>query len=119
ADTTEFSRVAKEHSDLGEIVAAFREYRQAQASLEEAEAILRDESDAELRELAKVERSELQERVQELEEQLKIMLLPKDPADEKNVIMEIRAGTGGDEAANFAADLFRVYSRYAEHQGWR
>lgn len=119
ADATEFSRVAKEHSDLGEIVAAIREYKKAKTSLEEAESILREEDDAELRELARAERAELEDRLVSLEAQLKVMLLPKDPADEKNVIMEIRAGTGGDEAANFAADLFRMYSRYAENQGWR
>jgi len=119
ADAAEFSRVAKEHADLGEIVAAFREYEKVRSSLEEAETILREENDAELRELARAERAELAERLTKLEEQLKVLLLPKDPADEKNVIMEIRAGTGGDEAAIFAADLFRMYSRYAERQGWR
>lgn len=118
-DSAEFSKVAKEHADLSELVAAYREYKQVQTGLEEAEAILRDESDSELRELAKAERSELEERLEELEASLRILLLPKDPADEKNVIVEIRAGTGGDEAANFAADLFRMYSRYSEHQGWR
>lgn len=118
-DSAEFSKVAKEHADLSELVAAYREYKQVQTGLEEAEAILRDESDSELRELAKAERSELEERLEELEASLRILLLPKDPADEKNVIVEIRAGTGGDEAANFAADLFRMYSRYSERQGWR
>src|SRR5690606_10618598 len=119
ADAAEFSRVAKEHADVGEIVAAFREYEKVRRSLEEAETILREENDAELRALARAERAELAERLTKREEQLKVLLLPKDPADEKNVIMEIRAGTGGDEAAIFAADLFRMYSRYAERQGWR
>lgn len=119
ADTGEFSRVAKEHAELGEVVSMFREYEQVQQEHSDAETILREESDPELRELAEAERAELLERSEALESELRLLLLPKDPSDDKNVIVEIRAGTGGDEAANFAADLFRMYTRYAEGEGWR
>lgn len=106
-----------ERTELEPLVTKAREYRQTQASLEEARALL-DSEDEELRVLAEAEAAELAPRVDELEAEIRSMLLPKDPRDQRNVIVEIRAGTGGDEAALFAADLFRMYSRYAERQGW-
>lgn len=118
-DAGEFSRVAKEHSDLSEIITVHRELEQTKQELSELNVMLREEDDPELRELAEAELPELESRAEELEAKLRVLLIPKDPSDEKNVIVEIRAGTGGDEAANFAADLFRMYTRYSEGQGWR
>jgi peptide chain release factor 1 len=106
-----------ERAELEPIVALARQYRQALSNLEEARALL-DSSDAELRQLAEAEIEEMQPQVDRLEGELKTMLLPQDPRDRRNVIMEIRAGTGGDEAALFAADLYRMYSRFAERRGW-
>jgi peptide chain release factor 1 len=116
----DYQRVAelnKERADLEQIVQKAAEYRQALSRLEEARQ-LAESDDADLRELALMEIEELEPRCEQLERELKGMLLPKDPRDERNVILEIRAGTGGDEAALFAADLFRMYTRYAERQGW-
>jgi peptide chain release factor 1 len=107
----------KERIDLEPIVSKVREYRQALTRVEEAHQIL-DGDDEELRMLAEAELLDLEPKIEQLEEELKDMLLPKDPRDNRNVIMEIRAGTGGDEAALFAADLFRLYSRYAEERRW-
>lgn len=115
----EFSRVAKEHADLGAILSVYRELEHAKEELAGVQELLAEEHDPEMRELALAEQEELERRVEKLEQDLRLLLLPKDPADEKNVIIEIRAGTGGDEAAIFAADLFRMYSRYSESQGWR
>jgi len=109
----------KERTELEPIVEKARGYRQALKRLEEARAILGSEQDADLRSLAEQEIAELEPQIGRLEGELKALLVPKDPRDEKNVIMEIRAGTGGDEAALFAADLFRMYSRYGEHQSWK
>ena len=109
--------LAKERAEIEEIVSAAREFRQVTSKIEEAES-LTDVEDDELRELALMELDTLQPKAEELEKQLKSMLLPKDPRDDRNVIMEIRAGTGGDEAALFAAELFRMYSRYAERKRW-
>ncbi len=109
----------KERSDLEEMVTEIRAYRQMLAQLEEAIYMRDNESDPEMKELATQEASELEVQVTAQEEKLKRMLLPKDPRDNRNVIMEIRAGAGGDEAGLFAADLFRMYSRYAERQGWK
>lgn len=114
----EYSRVAKERSELEEIVSCYREWRRVERELEENRALL-EESDEALRELAKEETARLRARKEELEARLKLLLLPKDPHDAKNVILEIRAGAGGEEAALFAASLFRMYSRYAESRGWR
>ncbi|MDT8899250.1 peptide chain release factor 1 [Thermanaerothrix sp. 4228-RoL] len=111
------AELAKERAELEEIVTRSQTYRQMLQRLEEARA-LRDSDDPEIRELAEQEIEELEPRLEQLERELKALLLPKDPRDERNVIMEIRAGTGGEEAALFAADLFRMYSRYAERQGW-
>lgn len=109
----------KERIEIEPIVEIGREYRQAMNRLEEARQMLESEQDEELRLLAEAEVTELEPRVTELENELKGMLVPKDPRDEKNVIMEIRAGTGGDEAALFAANLYRMYTRYGERLGWK
>jgi peptide chain release factor 1 len=113
------AEINKERVDLELIVATAREYRQAMKSLEEAREIFESEKDAELVALAEADIADLGPKTALLEKEIKGMLVPKDPRDEKNVIMEIRAGTGGDEAAIFAADLFRMYSRYAEMQRWK
>ncbi|HEY58591.1 MAG TPA: peptide chain release factor 1 [Anaerolineae bacterium] len=118
-DYKQAAALAKERADLEPIVQKAREYRQALQRLEEARLILDEADDAELRELAKAEIDELESQIERLEQEIKRLLLPKDPRDERNVIMEIRAGTGGEEAALFAADLFRMYTRYAERQGWK
>lgn len=109
----------KERIDLEPIAFKAREYRQSLTHLEEARTVLAENSDPELVELAQAEVDELLPRIEALEAEIKILLVPRDPRDDKNVIMEIRAGTGGDEAALFAADLFRMYSRYAERQNWK
>lgn len=109
--------LGKERSELEPLVNKARQYRHSLVQLEEAQE-LRDSPDFEMRELAETEISELQPKAERLEQELKSMLLPRDPRDQRNVIMEIRAGTGGDEAAIFAADLFRMYTRYAERQNW-
>ncbi|MCS6951323.1 MAG: peptide chain release factor 1 [Bryobacterales bacterium] len=118
SDPERYRKTAKTRSELEEIVAKYREWKSVRAELEGARAMLED-SDAELRRLAAEEVARLEPRQKELEEQLKILLLPKDPNDEKNVLLEIRAGTGGDEATLFAAEIFRMYARYAESQGWK
>lgn len=120
ADQSKWQKYAKELSELEPIVKKFQEYQQVKKIIVESKELLNESSsDEELRELAKLELSEMEDKVEPLEEELKVLLLPKDPNDEKNVILEIRAGTGGDEAALFGADLFRMYSRYAERRGWK
>lgn len=120
ADQSKWQKYAKELSELEPIVKKFQEYQQVKKIIAESKGLLNESSsDEELRELAKLELSEMEDKVEPLEEELKVLLLPKDPNDEKNVILEIRAGTGGDEAALFGADLFRMYSRYAERRGWK
>ena len=118
-DTARFRKLMKEQSDLSEVVGAYREYKQAKKNIEDSLAMLDTESDEELRELAKEELAQGKADVECLEQKIKILLLPKDPNDEKNVIVEIRAGAGGDEAALFAAELFRMYQKYAETQRWK
>ncbi|GAB4453291.1 MAG: peptide chain release factor 1 [Anaerolineales bacterium] len=118
-DYQRMAEINKERVELEEIVEKAREYRQAMKSLEEARAILQSEKDAELVALAEADIEELTPKIEALEKQIKGMLVPKDPRDEKNVIMEIRAGTGGDEAAIFAGDLFRMYTRYADEKKWK
>jgi len=113
-----YQKYAKEHADLSELVDAFREYEKTSRRIEEDQALLR-ESDEELKEIAKEELPPLKEALETLEARLRILLLPKDPNDEKNVFLEIRAGTGGDEAGLFAEDLFRMYARFAENSGWK
>lgn len=120
ADTKRYRETARIHSELGEIVSLFNEYRRLQESLTDTRDLIRDApGDAELRAMAEDELAVIDERLSSCRQQLKLMLLPKDPNDHRNVILEIRAGTGGDEASIFAADLFRMYSRYAERKGWR
>jgi peptide chain release factor 1 len=114
----EYSKIAKERAELEEIVSCFRGWKKIEEEIKKNRELLNERDDA-IKELAKEELSALRERKEELESRLKILILPKNPNDTRNVILEIRAGTGGDEAALFAADLFRMYSRYAESQGWR
>src|SRR5262247_1455447 len=118
SDPAEYRKAAKALSDLEPLVQTFRQYKDVQKDIEGAEELVRG-SDADMRELAQEELASLETRREQLLQDLKVLLIPKDPNDEKSVILEIRAGTGGDEAALFAADLFRMYSRYAERQGWR
>ena len=118
-DQNRFRKLMKEENDLQPIVKAFKEYKQAKQDIEDSLAMLEDESDEEMREMAKEELNDAKKRVEELEQELKILLLPKDPNDDKNVIVEIRAGAGGDEAALFAAELYRMYVHYAESRRWR
>ncbi|MGM0471006.1 MAG: peptide chain release factor 1 [Bacillota bacterium] len=113
-----FQKLSKEHADLKEIVTKYREYKELMSEIEEAKELLAMEDDPEAVELAEMELEELEPRQEELEEKLPLMLIPKDPNDEKNVIVEIRSGAGGDEAALFAGELYRMYSRYAEKQNW-
>ena len=115
---TEYASVAKELSRIRPLAEAGARYRQMLADIEDANAML-EEDDAEMRELAETELAELEEQRVALEREIRVLLVPKDPDEEKNAILEIRAGTGGDEAALFAADLFRMYSRYAEARGWK
>ncbi len=117
-DQERYKRVGKAHAGLGEIVKVFREYRSISEELEDNREMLKDD-DAEIREMAKAEIHEAEPRLAELEEQLRVLLLPTDPMDDKNILLEIRAGTGGEEAALFAADLYRMYSRFAEINGWK
>ena len=118
-DATRFRNLMKEQSDLAPIVEAFKEYKQCKQNVEDSLMMLEEESDEEMRELAKEELNEPKNRIEELEKEMKILLLPKDPNDEKNVIVEIRAGAGGDEAALFAAEIYRMYVHYAEGRRWK
>lgn len=118
ANYTSYQKYAKEHAGIAEIVETYREYSRIGAQIEDNKSLIRD-GDEELRELAKEELPDLREKQQRLEEYLKILLLPKDPNDERNVVLEIRAGTGGDEAGLFAGDLYRMYTRYAERCNWK
>lgn len=113
-----WQKYVKEMGEMEPIVKGYREYKKAKSELNDAKEML-ETNDEELKELAKMEIGELEETIERLEEELKVLLLPKDPNDDKNVILEIRAGTGGDEAALFGSDLLRMYSRYAERQGWK
>ena len=118
-DPERFKRLMKEQSDLTPVVEAYKEYKQCKQNVEDSLAMLDEESDEEMRELAKEELNESKARIEELEQELKVLLLPKDPNDDKNVIVEIRAGAGGDEAALFAAEIYRMYVHYAESQRWK
>ncbi|WP_193161342.1 peptide chain release factor 1 [Microbulbifer hainanensis] len=118
SDQEQFRDLSREYAELEEVVKCYSRYRQLQDDMATAREML-DESDAELREMAQEELREAEEQVEPLERDLQTLLLPRDPNDRKNVFLEIRAGTGGDEAAIFSGDLFRMYSRYAEKQGWR
>ncbi|MFW5981937.1 MAG: peptide chain release factor 1 [Halanaerobiaceae bacterium] len=119
SDTSKYQKLLKKHAKLKKIVDKYRAYQNIMAGIEEAEAILKSGEDSDVKELAEMELEELQPKQEKLEEELPILLLPEDPNDEKNVIVEIRAGAGGDEAALFAADLYRMYTRYAEGKGWK
>ena len=118
-DQNRFRKLMKEQAELTPIVEAYKEYKACKQNIEDSLELLNEESDEEMRELAKEELNESKARVEELENELKILLLPKDPNDDKNVFVEIRGGAGGDEAALFAGDLFRMYSRYAERRRWK
>jgi len=119
ADSARIQKLAKNHSDLSEIVAKYRKWKKIEQGLREAKQMANDADDLEMRQMAHEEEKQLNAQLVEVEEELKVLLLPRDPLDEKNVILEIRAGTGGDEAGLFAGELFRMYSRYAETQGWK
>ena len=118
-DQRRFRKLMKEQADLAPIVDAYKQYKQAKQDVEDSLALLDEESDEEMKELAKDELADAKKRIEELEQELKILLLPKDPNDEKNVIVEIRASAGGDEAALFASELYRMYVHYAESQHWK
>ena len=120
-DTKRFTRLMKEQADLAPIVEAYKQYKQAKQDVEDSLALLEEENDEEMREMAKEELSDARKRIDELEHELKILLLPKDPNDDKNIILEIRAGAGGDEAALFAAELYRMLPtmRTASDGRWR
>jgi len=119
SDSNKLREYSKEQSDIQETVEVYREYKDVREQLKDAKAMLEDKLDAEMREMVKEEVSELESQDKELSERLKILLVPKDPNDDKNVIVEVRGAAGGDEAALFAGDLYRMYSRYAEVQGWK
>lgn len=119
ADPVRYQQLAREHATSRQVLAAFDEYRRISREADEAAELARREADAELRSLAEAEEAALERRTAALEREIETLLLPRDPRDERNVIIEIRAGAGGDEAALFAGDLFRMYARYAERHGWR
>jgi peptide chain release factor 1 len=118
SDGEQYRKISKAHSDLSEVVGKYREYKEAADQLSQATAML-EESDSDMRELATLEVERLEPLIAQIEEEIKVLLLPKDPLDEKDVVLEIRAGTGGDEASLFAAEIFRMYTRYAETQRWK
>ena len=115
----ELHKCAKAQADLEDVVIAYRKYKKVLSELDDSKAMLQEKLDPEMEDMVKAEIKDLNEQKDNLEQELTILLLPKDPNDDKNVIMEIRAGTGGEEAALFAADLFRMYTRYAEIRGWK
>ena len=119
ADQKRYAQLSKEYKDLGDVVKIGKEYQSLLNNIEEAREIIADGSDAEMVEMAKMEMDEANARIPELEEKIKFMLIPKDPEDSKNAVVELRAGTGGDEASIFAGDLFRMYSKYCESKGWK
>lgn len=119
SDRMRYQKYAKSHAELSEIVETYREYKKVERELADVKEMQQENDDQELEEMLETEWMELNTRKEKLIEKLKIQLLPKDPNDEKNVIVEIRAGTGGEEAALFASDLFKMYSRYAERRGWK
>ena len=119
ANQSEWQKYAKAQAGMTNLVTAFREYQEVLRGLEDTESLLKEKLDSDMQEMAEQERDELRNQSLELEERIRVFLLPKDPNDEKNVIMEIRAGAGGDEAALFAGDLYKMYTRYAEGQGWK
>ena len=120
SDTNKYRQLIKEYNRLGDIVAKYREYRECERQMNEAEELMRDSSlDSDMREMAEMEYHELRDRLASLTDELKVLLMPKDPNDEKNVIVELRQGAGGEEAALFAADIYRMYTMYATSRGFR
>ena len=119
SDSKRYQKVAKAHAELGELVSKFREYKDLERGIAETKAMVREEADPELKAMAEEELVGLEARLMSCEHELKVLLLPRDPNDERNIILEIRAGAGGDEAALFVADVLRMYMRYAEGQRWR
>jgi len=119
SDQSTYTKIARQHNELGQIVSKFREFKALDRGIQETNELLENEDDPEMLSLARTELSELEQRRSSLEAELKVLLIPTDPNDEKNVILEIRAGTGGDEATLFAAEIVRMYSRYGERQGWK
>jgi len=113
-----YQKTARQHAELSKVVSAYRRLNRLQTERKDAQELSRD-ADEDIRNLARIETEELRKKIEEIERELKFLLLPKDPNDEKNILLEIRAGTGGEEAALFAADLFRMYARFAEEKGWR
>jgi peptide chain release factor 1 len=118
-DSARFQKLAKTHAEMAEMVAKYREWKEIQKGLQGAKQLLVETDDTEMKQMAHDEEHELEARSEIVERELKFLLLPRDPNDDKNVIVEIRAGTGGDEASLFAGELFRMYSRYAETQNWK
>ena len=118
SDGAEYRKVAKAHSDLADVITRYRAYKQAADELAQARLMLAD-SDTDMQQMAQLEIQQLEPRIAQIEADLKVLLLPRDPLDDKNIVVEIRAGAGGDEASLFAAEVFRMYSRYAESQGWK
>ena len=119
SDSAKFQKTAKAHSEISAVVEKYREFKDLRKGISESKTVLADEKDPEMRAYAQEELTQLEARVGKVEEDLKVLLIPKDPNDEKNVILEIRAGTGGDEATLFAAEMFRMYDRFAETQRWK
>src|ERR671933_386660 len=119
SDPSNYAKLNKQHRSLGEVVGKYREWKQLRSELAGAKELFDSSDDEEMRDLARAEVATLEAQLEQAEEDLRILLLPRDPNDEKNVILEIRAGTGGDEATLFAAEMLRMYGRYAERQGWR
>src|SRR5438045_5632054 len=119
SDSAKYQKTAKAHSELAAMVEKYREYKELKRGIADSKAMIADETDPELRAYAEEELAQLEPRLTQAEQDLKVLLLPKDPNDEKNVILEIRAGTGGDEASLFAAEIFRMYNRYAETNRWK
>ena len=118
-DAKRYKDVMREHSHLTQVMEAYGEYKEILQGIEDAQYLIKEEDDPEIKEMAKEEMKELEVRLPEMESKLKFLLIPPDPLEEKNIIMEIRGGTGGDEASLFAADLFRMYTRFAESKGWK
>lgn len=119
SDSGRYQKTAKAHSELAPVVEKYREYKDLKRGIDESKAVLAEEKDADMRAYAQEELDKLEQRAEQVEQELKVLLLPKDPNDEKNIVLEIRAGTGGDEATLFAAEMFRMYTRYAETQRWK
>ncbi len=119
SDSAKYQKTAKAHSEISDLVEKYREYKALKKGIEDSRAMVADETDAEMKAYALQELEQLGERMQRVQDELKVLMLPKDPNDAKNVVLEIRAGTGGDEATLFAAEMFRLYTRYAESKRWR